>query len=239
MNPTMGRTEWLLLIGLSVLWGGSFFFIGVAVDGLSPFTIVALRVSIAAFALFVILQLLGIRIPHSRQLWAAFFVMGLVNNAIPFSLIFWGQTQIESGLASILNGTTAVFGAVVAGLLLKDEPLTPRKFLGALFGLAGVAAIMGFDALKGLDPRNLAQIAVLVELQRSFVGKRLVRVGSVHRGAILQEADPENCMSLAHSARYLSAIKTAAALSISSFEMRPRVPAWRALLRTRSASTEV
>ena len=87
--------------------------------------------------------------------------MGALNNAIPFSLIFWGQVQIESGLASILNGTTAVFGAVVAGLLLKDEPLLPRKLLGACIGLAGVAAIMGADLLTGLDPRNLAQLAIL------------------------------------------------------------------------------
>jgi len=87
--------------------------------------------------------------------------MGALNNAIPFSLIFWGQTQIESGLASILNGTTAVFGAVVAGVLLKDEPLTARKLLGAGFGLAGVAAIMGPKALSGFDPRNMAQLAIL------------------------------------------------------------------------------
>jgi drug/metabolite transporter (DMT)-like permease len=87
--------------------------------------------------------------------------MGALNNAIPFSLIFWGQMTIESGLASILNGTTAVFGAVVSGLLLVDEPLSSRKIIGAIFGVLGVAVIMGFDALTNLNPRNIAQLAIL------------------------------------------------------------------------------
>ena len=97
--------------------------------------------------------------------------IGLLNNALPFSLIFWGQTNIGSGLVSILNGTTVVFGAVVAGILLVDEPLTARKIIGALFGIFGVAVIMGLDALTNFDPRNLAQLAVLgAALSYAFAG---------------------------------------------------------------------
>jgi len=97
--------------------------------------------------------------------------MGALNNAIPFSLIFWGQMSIESGLASILNGTTAVFGAVVAGIFLIDEPLTSRKIIGAIFGIFGVAAIMGLDALKNFDLRNLGQLAILgAALSYAFAG---------------------------------------------------------------------
>jgi drug/metabolite transporter (DMT)-like permease len=87
--------------------------------------------------------------------------MGALNNAIPFSLIFWGQTKIESGLASILNGTTAIFAAVVAALLLVDEPLTAKKIVGAALGVAGVAFIMGPSALTDFNPTNLAQLAIL------------------------------------------------------------------------------
>jgi drug/metabolite transporter (DMT)-like permease len=87
--------------------------------------------------------------------------MGALNNALPFSLIFWGQSQMDSGLAAILNGTTAVFGAVVAGILLKDEPLTRAKILGAMVGLLGVLVIMGPDLLKGFSIFNLAQLAIL------------------------------------------------------------------------------
>lgn len=103
--------------------------------------------------------------------WGAYLVMGALNNAIPFSLIFWGQTQIDSGLASILNGTTAMFAAVVAGVLLPDEPLTSRKLVGAGLGLAGVAFIMGPTALTAFNPNNLAQLAILAAtLSYAFAG---------------------------------------------------------------------
>ena len=97
--------------------------------------------------------------------------MGALNSAIPFSLIFWGQTQIDSGLASILNATTAMITAVVAGLLLADEPLTPQKLLGAALGLAGVAFIMGPKAVTSFDPGSLAQLAILgAALSYAFAG---------------------------------------------------------------------
>lgn len=154
-------TAGLLLAALALVWGGSFFFAEVALRELPPLTITLFRVALALPVLFLVVRLKGIAIPRGGKIWAAYLGMGALNNAIPFSLIFWGQTQIESGLASILNGTTAMFGAVVAGLLLKDEPLTPQKLLGALIGFIGVAVTMGPAALTSLDPRNLAQIAVL------------------------------------------------------------------------------
>ena len=151
----------LMLLALAAVWGGSFFFAEVALREVPPLTITLHRVFWAVPILFVVVRFMGLHLPRSPKIWGAYLVMGALNNAIPFSLIFWGQLQIESGLASILNGTTAVFGAVVAGLLLKDEPLTWPKITGALFGVAGVAAIMGVDLLSGIDLRNLAQLAVL------------------------------------------------------------------------------
>ena len=159
--PQITPVAAFLLVMLAAVWGGSFFFAEVALAEVPPLTITLHRVFWAVPVLMAVIWWQGIKWPRSPRIWGAYLVMGALNNAIPFSLIFWGQTQIESGLASILNGTTAVFGAVVAGLLLKDEPLNARKILGALFGLAGVAAIMGVDALAGLDPRSLAQLAIL------------------------------------------------------------------------------
>ncbi len=160
-SPQITPVAAFLLVMLAAVWGGSFFFAEIALREVPPLTITLHRVFWAVPVLMVVLWWQGVAWPHSPRVWGAYLVMGALNNAIPFSLIFWGQTQIESGLASILNGTTAVFGAVVAGLLLKDEPLSPRKILGAVFGLAGVATIMGVDVLSGLDPRNLAQLAIL------------------------------------------------------------------------------
>jgi drug/metabolite transporter (DMT)-like permease len=170
-TPTIDLTSGLLLLGLATVWGGSFFFAEVALQEVPPLTIALHRVFWAVPALFLVVWWQGVTIPRSVYAWACYLVMGALNNAIPFSLIFWGQTQISSGLASILNGTTAVFGAVVAGLLLVDEPLTPRKLVGALFGVFGVAVIMGLDALTNFSLQNLAQLAILgAALSYAFAG---------------------------------------------------------------------
>ncbi len=160
-NPRLDLKSTLLLLALAALWGGSFPLAKIALAQVPPLTITLHRVFWSVLALLLLVRWQGLEFPRSWRIWGAWLVMGGLNNAIPFSLIFWGQTRIESGLASILNGTTAVFGAVVAGLLLKDEPLTMRRLIGAGFGLAGVAAIMGRQAFAGFDPRNLAQLAVL------------------------------------------------------------------------------
>ncbi|HEV7310176.1 DMT family transporter [Ensifer sp.] len=157
----MGAREWDMLILLSLLWGGSFFFIGIAVKALPPITIVALRVSLAAVTLLVIVRLMGLSMPRDRRVWVAFFGMGLLNNLIPFSLIVWGQTHIASGLASILNATTPLFGVIVAHLLTDDEKLTVNRFAGVAVGFLGVAMMIGPAALGGLGSNLLAQIAIL------------------------------------------------------------------------------
>ncbi|MDM8166470.1 DMT family transporter [Roseovarius sp.] len=160
-SPAITPSAALMMAALATVWGGSFFLAEIALNHVPPLTITLHRVAWALPVLFLVIRLRGIAIPRSPRIWSAYLVMGALNNAIPFSLIFWGQTRIDSGLAAILNGTTAVFAAVVAGLVLADEPLTPRKIIGALFGLAGVAAVMGPGALSGLDPTNLAQLAIL------------------------------------------------------------------------------
>lgn len=161
----------LLLLFLAAVWGGSFFFAEVALREVLPLTITLHRVFWAAPLLFLITRFKGLRLPRSPRVWGAYLVLGALNNAIPFSLIFWGQTQISSSLASILNGTTAMFGAVVAGIVLKDEPLTPRKLIGAALGIAGVAFIMGPEAITEFNPANLAQLAVLAAtLSYAFAG---------------------------------------------------------------------
>ncbi|MBZ0329758.1 DMT family transporter [Halomonas sp. ANAO-440] len=171
IDRTMGLTEWVLLLALSVLWGGSFFFVGVAVTELGPLTIVALRVGLAALALHALILLLGQRMPRDSRLWMAFFGMGLLNNMIPFSLIAWGQGHIASGLASILNATTPFFTIVVAHFLTRDEPLTPARLAGVAIGFAGVVYMLGADVNEGATGRSWAQLAVLAgALSYAFAG---------------------------------------------------------------------
>ncbi len=180
-SPVMGGREWGLLFTLAVLWGGSFFFNGVAVRELPSFTLVWLRVAIASAALLVASRLFGLRVPREPRIWAAFFGMGLLNNVLPFVLIVWGQHRIASGLASILNATTPLFTVLVAHFLTPDEKLTPAKMAGVAAGFAGAAVMIGPDALEGLGDSAAAQLACLVAaLSYAFAGifgRRFKRLG--------------------------------------------------------------
>ena len=163
--------EWLLLVILSVLWGGSFFFVGVAVEALPPLTIVTLRVSLAALALWGVVYFSGLKMPSKPAVWLALIGMGFFNNVIPFVLIVWGQTHIASGLASILNATTPLFTVVAAHFLTNDEKMSPLKILGVVFGLTGVVIMIGQEAFGGLGDNILGQLAVLgAAVSYSFAG---------------------------------------------------------------------
>jgi drug/metabolite transporter (DMT)-like permease len=157
----MGPVEWGLLLGLSLLWGGSYFFNRVALDELPPLTVALGRVALGAVVLNLIVLLRGLRMPRSISAWRMFAVMGALNNLIPFSLILWGQTHIASGLASILNATTPLFTVVLAHLLTRDERMTAHRAGGVLFGLLGVTVLIGPDALRGLGVNVAAQLAML------------------------------------------------------------------------------
>ncbi|MEC5323983.1 DMT family transporter [Aurantimonas sp. E1-2-R+4] len=173
--------EWGMLLTLSVLWGGSFFFTEVAVKELPPFTIVVLRVGLASMILFAALGLLGVRMPREWRVWAAFLIMGLINNAVPFSLLVWGQTQIASGLAAILNATTPLFAVLVAHVLTDDEKLTGKRLVGIVAGLSGVAVMIGPAALEGFGLGVVAQLACLAAAfsyaLAGIFGRRFKRMG--------------------------------------------------------------
>jgi len=171
INATMSPLEWGMLLSLSVLWGGSFFFVGVIVDHLPPFTIVVLRVGLAALALHLLLLFQGDPVALDWPVWRTFFIMGFLNNLVPFSLIVWGQGYIASGLASILNATTPIFAVVVAHFLTRDERFSPTRIFGVLAGVFGVAVMIGPEVLEGLGVNVLAQVAILgAALSYAFAG---------------------------------------------------------------------
>jgi len=180
-KASMGAKEWVMLIALSVLWGGSFFFNGIAVRELPSLTIVLARVGIAAVSLWVMLALLHIRMPRITGLWPAFFGMGLLNNAIPFALFVWGQHHIASGLVAILNATTPLFTVIVAHFLTRDEKLSASKLVGVGLGLLGVTLMLGAEWLAGLGTGLLAQLACLAAALSYAIagvfGRRFKRMG--------------------------------------------------------------
>ncbi len=161
INTSMTPKEWGLLLVLSILWGGSFFFVAIAVTELPTFTIVFLRVSIGAVGLYAVLLMLGERLPGGLRVWRAFFVMGFLNNVVPFSLIAWGQSHVASGLASILLATTPLFTVVVAHFLTADERLSGGRLAGIAAGIAGVGILVGPEAVQGFGFALLAHIGLL------------------------------------------------------------------------------
>ncbi|MCW5730675.1 MAG: DMT family transporter [Alphaproteobacteria bacterium] len=158
----MGRAEWTMLGLLSILWGGSFFFVAVALRDLPPLTIVLGRVLFGALALLLVLRLRRLSLPRAPGLWRDLFILGFLANAAPFCLMVWGQLHVPSGLASILNAGAPLFTVLVAHVLTRDEKLTRRKLLGVAAGMAGVAAMVGPEALRGLGENLLGQLAILL-----------------------------------------------------------------------------
>jgi drug/metabolite transporter (DMT)-like permease len=134
--------DWSLLGVLSILWGGSFFFNGLALKELPPLTLVLLRVAFAALILLPVARAYRIRFPSGLAGWKPFFAVAFFNNVLPFSLIVVGQTFIASGLASILNATTPLF-AVVVMALAGEEKLLARRVGGVTVGLVGVIILRG------------------------------------------------------------------------------------------------
>ncbi|SEP39286.1 Threonine/homoserine efflux transporter RhtA [Rhodospirillales bacterium URHD0017] len=170
----MALRVWLWLLSLTVLWGGSFFFAKVAVSELGPFTVVFARVSLAALALALVVP------PRWDAPWRAYFAMGFLNNALPFSLIFWGQTEIAVGLASILNATTPLFTLVVAHFLTPDEKIDRTKIASLLFGLLGVVVLIGPAALNGGSTLWGQAACLAAALSYAFAGvygRRFRRMG--------------------------------------------------------------
>lgn len=161
ISRPMTALEWTMLVALAIVWGGSFFFNGVAVRELPVFTVVVARVALAALILLLILRLRGERMPRQRPVWMAFFAMGLLNNVIPFSLIVWGQQHIASAVASILNASTPLFAVVFAHVLTSDEKMTGGRLAGVVIGFIGVAVMIGSDALQSLGIHVVAQLMCL------------------------------------------------------------------------------
>ena len=178
--PAMSASTWGLLILLGAIWGASFFFARIAVAEVPPLALVLLRVSIAAAALQIYLAVAGPSFAGALPYAGRFFALALLNNVIPFSLIFAGQTQMGAGLASVLNATTPFWTLILAQLLTPDERLSPNKIAGIVLGIAGTAVMVGPGVVAGLGGPVWAKMALigaalsygfaLILTRRSFTG---------------------------------------------------------------------
>jgi len=161
-TPRLDGRGWLLLLALSILWSASFVFVKVAGAEIPVFTLVLLRVGIAAAALHAFVLLSGRRYPTEPGMIARYLVMGLINNVLPFALIVYAIARIGAGAASILNATSPIFALLVAHFATSDEKVTPAKLIGILLGIAGVTAMVGPEARGGLTASMVATGAMLL-----------------------------------------------------------------------------
>ncbi len=164
----MNNADWSLLVLLSVLWGGSFFFFKVMLEELKPISVVLARVGLAALILNSWLLVRGNYMSRSFADWRAFLVMGVINNVIPFSLIVFGETRISSGLASILNATTPVFTIIVAHFLTQNEKMNYKKMAGIALAFAGVMILVGPNASERMNGSELIGIAACLIAALSY-----------------------------------------------------------------------
>lgn len=175
------RREGRLLLVLALIWGGSFLFIAIALTEIPPFTLALLRIVIAACCLWSLLLITGDAARMRQYSWRNFFVMGALNNVLPFVLIAWSQQHIAAGLAAILVATTPLIGLVLAAAWLPDEPVTRSKVLGTTAGLIGVTLIIGQTGLPGSEPKSAAVAACLLGAASfalsGIFGRRFGRVG--------------------------------------------------------------
>lgn len=173
----MARQDWILIMILSILWGGSFLFNEVALRGLPPLTLVWLRVAVAAVLLGLVLRGRGLPFPP-RAAWGALAVMGLLNNAVPFTLFVVAQGQITGGLAAILNATTPLFTVIVAHLATSDERITRTKAVGLMLGFGGVVVMMaGADFGGAVAAKIMCLMAAVSYALAGVWGRRFRRMG--------------------------------------------------------------
>jgi drug/metabolite transporter (DMT)-like permease len=161
IQTTISPRAWAYMGLLALLWGCSFPATRSALTEVGVLTTVAFRVTGGALALWAVIFLRGLPVRGGWRTLLIFAVMGLLNNIVPWCLIVWGQQHIASGLAAILNASTAIFTVALAALVFADERLTARKAVGVLLGLLGVMVVMGLGALANLDLTSLSQLAVL------------------------------------------------------------------------------
>jgi drug/metabolite transporter (DMT)-like permease len=178
---TMTPLTWAMLVLLSLCWGASFFFTGIAVTELPTFTIVVLRVGLAALALWAVVVASGTDLPWIWSYWHAVAVMALINSVLPFLLIVWGQSHVASSLAAIFIATTPLFGMVLAHFMTADERMTVPRVASVICGFAGVVVLIGPGLLRDIGTDLLAQLSILggafCYALASIYGRRFSRDG--------------------------------------------------------------
>lgn len=226
--PQMAHGDWLQIVLLALVWGISFFLTEICLRDFGPLTLATARVGLAAMVLLAFAAMRGEDLPKAWTDWGTLAFMGLINNALPFSLIMWGQVSIDSGLASILNATTPLFTFIFAHFLTKDERMTRRGAAGVGIGFLGAVVLIGPGALAGIGIQSWGQMAVMAAAMSyamaGIFGRRLSRFSPIVSAG---------CMTGCAAVILLPA----AVLFESPWTARPDLATWAALAALAVVST--
>jgi drug/metabolite transporter (DMT)-like permease len=155
-------SNWLMFGALGLIWGASYLLIKIGVQELDALSLVSGRLGVTAIAFVIAFLVMGKRLPRDRKTWIVLVTAAMVNTTLPFLLITWSESSIDSGLASVLNSTTPLFSIVIAHALLADDKITVGKLLGLVTGFLGIILL----AVRGIDPTHNnplpGQLAVLI-----------------------------------------------------------------------------
>jgi drug/metabolite transporter (DMT)-like permease len=159
----MKLKEWGAFVVLGLIWGSSFLWIKIGVEDITPFVLVTLRISFGLIGLLVVMALTRQSFPRDRNTILKYIFMGVFNLVLPFLLITWGETKIDSSMAAILNGAQPLFIIVIAHFWLHDEKITLPRLGGLIIGFIGVVVIVAQDLKPGSQPIDvLGQLAVVL-----------------------------------------------------------------------------
>lgn len=168
---------WSAFFLLCIIWGASYLFIRLGLDGFSPLALVAVRLLIGFIVIGVVVLVRREPLTIEKRIVPALIAVATVNTSLPFLLIAWGETSVPSGLASVLNSTVPIFGVLLAAVVLHDEPLTLARSGGVLVGFAGVLLLLSRDLGSGslLSSHLYGQCAIILASLCYAVGAVLVR----------------------------------------------------------------
>lgn len=214
--------NWAMFWLLGLVWGSSFLLIKVAVEDLGPLPLVSVRIGLAALFMTIFLTLTGRHLPAGRRERGALAFVGVMNTAVPFTLITWGEQTIDSGLATVLNATVPLWTLIFAHVALADERISPPKLVGLLVGFAGVALLASRNGSAGSDTPLSGQLAVLVASACYAISAVVIR-------RYLRGVEP---LTIAGVSLIVGAI-TVVAVTLAA--VRP-LPAWDALSTTTIAA---
>ena len=162
MASRSSRLDWLIFLALGFFWGSSYLFIKIGVDhGLHPFTLITFRLLIGFLLLATVVGIARERLPRDPRVYGHLFVMGVVNIAIPFSLITFAEQSVDSSLAAVINGAVPLFVIVIAAIFLAGETITVNRLAGLLVGFVGVALIVGLDITDLGNSSAVGELALL------------------------------------------------------------------------------